>query len=163
MVWPPDSPWSPWWKTNKEVARVIAKLAKLKKTDTVYELGSGDGEALITLAKEFGATCIGVEIDPLRYYQSKFAAWRHKVTQKVTFLRKNFFDVPLEPADIVYVYLVPKALLRLKKKLLSELRPGTTVISYRYEIPYLKQTFYERETALYVYTIPQKKSVASKQ
>src|SRR3989338_2439293 len=72
-VWPPDSPWSPWWKTSKKTARAMCELANIKREDVIYELGSGDGTSLIIAAKEFGARGIGIEIDPLRYYLSKIA------------------------------------------------------------------------------------------
>ena len=55
MVWPPDSPWAPWWRTTKTTARHMCSLAKIGKKDIIYDLGSGDGIALITAAKEFGA------------------------------------------------------------------------------------------------------------
>jgi len=54
-VWPPDSPWAPWWRTSQKTARAICKLAKVKKGDLIYDLGSGDGTALMIAAKEFGA------------------------------------------------------------------------------------------------------------
>ncbi len=74
MVWPPDSPWSPWWRTSKRIARIQCKLAKVGKNDIIYDLGSGEGTALIVAAKEFGAKGIGVEIDPSRVIFSKLAA-----------------------------------------------------------------------------------------
>src|SRR3989338_5632638 len=67
MFWPPDSPWAPWWRTNKKTARAMCKLAKIDEADTVYDLGSGTGTALIVAAREFGARGIGIEIDPLRF------------------------------------------------------------------------------------------------
>ena len=71
MVWPPDSPWAPWWRTTKTTARHMCSLAKIGKKDIIYDLGSGDGTALITAAKEFGAKGVGIEIDPLRVFISK--------------------------------------------------------------------------------------------
>lgn len=153
--WPPDSPWSPWWKTYAEVARVIQKIGKIKKTDVLYELGSGDAENLITLAKEFGIKSVGVEIDPWRVLQSKFLVKRHGVSENVTIIKKTFYDVSIKEADVVYVYLIPRVLLKLKEKILKELRPGTRVISYRYKIPYLKQIGFNKENILYVYEVPQ--------
>src|SRR3990170_9050517 len=82
MVWPPDSPWSPWWRTNIKTARIAFKLAGLKESDTVYELGSGEGIVLITAAKEFGAKGVGIEIDPLRFYISKFLIWKNGLGDK---------------------------------------------------------------------------------
>ena len=71
MVWPPDSPWAPWWRTSKTIARAACKLAKVKSDDVVYELGSGEGNVLLVAAQEFGARGVGIEIDPLRVFLSK--------------------------------------------------------------------------------------------
>src|SRR3990167_11216648 len=74
FVWPPDSPWSPWWRTNKKVARAACRLANVSNKDIVYELGSGDGEFILTAASEFHAKkAIGIEIDYTRYWISKMS------------------------------------------------------------------------------------------
>src|SRR6185437_10432417 len=71
MLWPPDSPWSPWWRTTPRLARIECNLAKVKKGDVIYDLGCGEGTALIVAAKEYGATGVGIEIDPFRAFISK--------------------------------------------------------------------------------------------
>ena len=68
FVWPPDSPWSPWWRTNRKVARAACRLAKISDKDVVYELGSGDGEFILIASREFGAKrAIGIEIEHTRF------------------------------------------------------------------------------------------------
>jgi hypothetical protein len=160
--WPPDSPWAPWWKTSGKLAPTIKRLTNLKKSDVVYELGSGDAEAMITVAKKYGNTYVGVEVDPWRVFTARIRAKRAGVTDKVSFIKKNFFDVSLTQATIVYVYLIPKTLLKLKKKFLKELKPGTKVMSYRYPIPYLPQIAEDKKAGLYVYEIPAVKKVSTK-
>lgn len=134
MVWPPDSPWAPWWRTNKKIARAACRLAKIGPKDTVYELGSGDATFLIVAAKEFGARGVGIEIDPLRFFISTIMIPIIRASDKVVIKRKNFFDEDISGATVVFVYLVPKALARLKAKFLKELKPGTKIISYKYRI-----------------------------
>src|SRR5260370_15178107 len=53
-IWPPDSPWAPWWQMPPEIIRRMCKLAKVNKKSVIYDLGSGTGRALIIAAKEFG-------------------------------------------------------------------------------------------------------------
>ena len=67
MVWPPDSPWAPWWRTNKKTARAICKIANIKSKDVVYDLGCGDAEVLLQAAL-LGASGVGIEIDPSRAF-----------------------------------------------------------------------------------------------
>jgi len=152
MVWPPDSPWSPWWRTNIKTARIAFKLAGLKKSDTVYELGSGEGTVLITAAKEFGAKGVGIEIDPLRFYLSKFFVWREGLGSKIKLKRGNFFEFDFSNATVVFVYLVPKALIRLLPKFRKELRKGTKIISYKYEMD-LRLLKEDRKNEIRVYVI----------
>lgn len=135
MTWPPDSPWAPWWKTNKTEGRAAIKLGKITKKDIVYELGSGDGEFCLLVAKTVGAKTIGIEIDPLRYLISKVRVYFNNFQGKITFIRKDFKKVDISSATIIFVYLVPRALERICPKLLKELKPKTKIISYRYKFP----------------------------
>lgn len=165
MIWPPDSPWSPWWRTNKKTAIAACKLAGIKPKDNVFELGSGDAEFLIVASRDFGAKTIGIEIDPLRVFISRLIIKFRGLSGKIKIIKKNFFDVDISEADVVFVYLVPKALERLKQKLVKELKSGTRIISYRYEfkVTFKKQ---DKKHELYLYTIsdlkyPQKKNKKS--
>ena len=151
MVWPPDSPWAPWWRTNSNTARAMCNLAKVTKNDVVYDLGSGDGTALIIAAKEFGAKGIGIEIDPLRYSISTLMIRIIRVQERVIIRRKNFFDEDLSPATVIFVYLVPKTLNKLKPKFLKELRPGTRIVSFRYKMD-LPLKSYDKNYNINLYT-----------
>jgi len=124
MVWPPDSPWAPWWRTSHKTARAICKLAKIKRGDLIYDLGSGDGTALITAAKEFEANGVGIEIDPLRYWISKIRIQKNGLAKRVKVIKGNFFQQDIAKADVIFVYLVPKALNELLPKFKKELKKG---------------------------------------
>ena len=152
MVWPPDSPWAPWWRTSHKTARAICKLAKIKEGELVYDLGSGDGTALITAAKEFGANGVGIEIDPLRYWTSKILIKRNGLTNKIKVIRKNFFQQNIKNADVVFVYLVPKALDKLLPKFKNELKRGTRIVSYVYEMN-LPLKEYDKKNRIRLYII----------
>jgi hypothetical protein len=132
-VWPPDSPWSPWWRTSRKKARAAAKLASITSKDIVYELGSGDATFLLTCAEEFGAKCVGVEIDPSRHLIAGLNILKSSAKNKVRLVRKNFFDVNFSDATVIFVFLVPRVLEKLKPKLFTELKKGTKIISYRYK------------------------------
>lgn len=152
MFWPPDSPWAPWWRTNKKVARAMCRLAKISKNDIVYDLGSGDGTALMIAAKEFGANGVGIEIDPLRYLFSKIRFKINGFDKKIKIIKKNFHNVNISQASIIFVYLVPKALGRLKPKFLKELKSGTLLVSFRYKIN-LPLLAYDRENEIFLYEV----------
>lgn len=155
MFWPPDSPWSPWWRTNEKIARAMCRLAKVSKKDTIYDLGCGDGAALSVAAGEFGARGVGIEIDPLRYLFSKIRFKLNGLARKVKVVKKNFHEVDISKASIIFVYLVPKALERLKPKLLKELKQGTLLVSFKYEIS-LPLVTYDKTNKIFLYKIPEK-------
>ncbi len=152
MVWPPDSPWAPWWRTSKKTARIMCKMAKVKKGDVIYDLGSGEGTALSVAAKEFGARGIGVEIDPIRYFFSLLVLKINGLSGKVIIKRGNLFDANISEATVVFVYLVPRTLKRLVPKFKKELKRGTRVVSYVYEID-LPLKEYDEESGVRVYVI----------
>lgn len=152
MLWPPDSPWSPWWRTSKDIARAMCRLAKINKKSVLYDLGCGDGAALSVAAGEFGARGVGIEIDPVRYLFSKLRFRINRLNKKVKIIKKNFYDIDLSGASVVFVYLVPRALERLRPKLLKELKNGTLLVSFRYKInlPLLSQ---DKKHQIYLYKI----------
>ena len=134
MVWPPHSPWAPWWRTNRKTARAICRLAEISKDDIVYDLGCGDGTLIVTASKEYGAKSAGIEIDPLRFLISKVRIVFNGLSSKTTVKREDFFDTDLSSATVIVVYLVPKTLEKLLPKFKKELKKGTRIVSYRYEI-----------------------------
>lgn len=152
MFWPPDSPWSPWWRTNKKIARAMCRLAKIGKKDVIYDLGCGDGTALSVAAKEFGARGVGIEIDPLRYLFSKIRFNLNGLGEKVEIIKKNFHDTDISGASVIFVYLVPRALERLKPKLMRELKKGTLLVSFKYQMN-LPRVAYDKEKDIYLYKI----------
>ena len=156
MLWPPDSPWSPWWRTTPKLARLECKLAKVKKADVIYDLGSGEGTALIIAAKEFGASGVGIEIDPFRVFYSKLAVKLAGVADKIHIRRENFFNVDISKATVIFLYLIPKTQIRLIPKFLKELKPGTRVVTfvYKMDLPLIAK---DEKAELYVYEIPKKK------
>lgn len=154
MIWPPDSPWSPWWRTNGKVAREMCKVGRITAKDVVYDLGCGDGTVLLTAAKEYGARGVGVDIDPLRVWIAKLRIYMERVNKKVKIRRMNLFQTDVSEATVIIVYLIPKTLNRLEKKLRKELKSGTRIISYVYEIEYLPKIAEDKKHQIYIYKIP---------
>lgn len=150
FIWPPDSPWAPWWRTSRDTARRICKLARVDKEDYIFDLGSGDGTALIVAANEFGAKGVGIEIDPFRVFISKFRIFNQQLSKKVKIERKNFFDVNLGEADVIFVYLIPKTLDKLIPKFKKELKKGTKIVSFRYK---MNLPLKASDGDIYLYTI----------
>ena len=124
-----------WVPTPVSSVRQMLRLANVRPGETVYDLGSGDGRVLIIAAREFGARAVGVEIDPLKYLWTRAMIAMLGLSDRVTVYRANFFDVALGEADVITLYLLPKANARLLPKFERELKPGARVVAHVFALP----------------------------
>jgi len=108
-------------------------LARLRQGELLYDLGAGDGRILIEGAREFGARCVGVEIDPERIVRLKERLAATKVEAKI--IEGDLMQVDLSGADVVAIYLSDSVNARLAPKLSRELKPGARVVSLDYTLP----------------------------
>jgi SAM-dependent methyltransferase len=120
----------PYVQTPAEVVTEMLRLAGVNGNDLVYDLGSGDGRLVIAAARDFGARGVGIEIDPHLVAQSAESARRAGVADRVKFRAADLFDTDLSDATVVTLYLSPELNLRLRPKLLRELRPGSRIVSH---------------------------------
>ena len=120
--------------TPEEVVVEMLQLAGVAPNDVVYDLGCGDGRFVITAAKIFGARGVGVDIDPVRIRESEENARRDGVADRVKFIVQDLYQTDIREATVVTLYLFPDLNLKLRPKLLRELRPGARVLSYRYDM-----------------------------
>jgi SAM-dependent methyltransferase len=112
----------------------ILRLAQGGPGDLVYDLGSSDGRIPIAAARDFGARGVGIELDPDLVAESVRNARRAGVDGRTRFLKENIFDADLSEASVVVVYLSPELNLRLRPKLLAELKPGSRIVSHDFPI-----------------------------
>ncbi len=151
-----DVPFVP---TPNPVVEGMLKLANVKSTDLVYDLGCGDGRIVITAAKDFGAHGVGVDIDPARIREAQENAKQAGVAGLVKFEQNDLFKADIRNATVVTLYLLPNVNERLKPKLLSELKPGTRIVSHSFTMGDWKP---DRETTvdgryIYLWTVSAKK------
>jgi SAM-dependent methyltransferase len=121
-------------RTPLEVVAEILRLARVGPGDTVYDLGSGDGRIVIAAARDFGARGVGLELDPDLVAQSVRSARRAGVAENTRFLIKDIFEADVSEATVVTLYLSPDVNLRLRPKLLSQLKPGSRIVSHDFPI-----------------------------
>lgn len=120
--------------TPEEVVEKMLELANVGKDDVVYDLGCGDGRIVITAAKKYGARGVGVDIDPQRIKESNENAQKAGVTDRVKFLQQDLFEMDFSEATVVTLYLLPALNLKLRPKLLRELKPGTRIVSHAFDM-----------------------------
>jgi SAM-dependent methyltransferase len=115
--------------TPQPVVDAMLRLAKVQPGEMVYDLGCGDGRAVVTAARDFGARGIGVDIDPERVEESKANVEKAGVGDRVQIKQADLFQMDFKDADVLFLYLLPSLNLRLRPRILEELRPGTRVVS----------------------------------
>ena len=119
--------------TPKKIIRHMLLLAKLRRGEILYDLGAGDGRVLIEATREFGARCVGVEIDPDRIARLKERLAATKVEAEV--IQGDLMQVDLQKANVITIYLSDSINAKLAPKLSRELRTGTRIVSLDYVLP----------------------------
>ena len=125
---------APYLVTDYDVVDAMLALAQVRPNDVVIDLGSGDGRILIAAARSHGARGLGVDIDPARIREAEANAQAAHVTDRVQFRRQDLFATPLAGADVVTLYLTREVNLRLRPRILAEMRPGARVVSHDYDM-----------------------------
>ena len=126
----PDVPFVP---TTDEAVQAMLKLADVKKDDVVYDLGCGDGRIVIGAAK-LGARAVGIDINPVRIAEAKENAKKAGVEKMVRFEENDLFQADIHEASVVTLFLLSSVNLKLRPKLLSDLKPGTRVVSNTFDM-----------------------------
>jgi hypothetical protein len=139
----------PFLVTPPEIVEQMLRLAKVGPADIVYDLGSGDGRLVIAAVRDFRA-------------RSREHARRAGVENRVTFLEQDFFRADVGPASVVTLYLTREVNLRLRPKLLAELRPGTRVVSFDFDMgdwepeAMVRVDADGRTTPVYLWVVPER-------
>ena len=125
---------APYVVTDNDVVDAMLALAQVRPDEKVVDLGSGDGRILIAAARSHGARGLGVDIDPARVREATANAAAAGVGHRVTFRREDLFRTPLGDADVLTLYLSAEINLRLRERIMSEMRPGTRVVSNEFDM-----------------------------
>jgi hypothetical protein len=144
--------------TPQPVVDAMLKLARVRKGDVLYDLGSGDGRIPITAARVYGIRATGIEIDPERIAEANANIRKAKVGKLVTIRSGDLFEADIGDATVVTLYLLESLNQKLRPKLLRELRPGTRIVSHAFGMgdwqPEARQEI--DGSTIYLWTVPQR-------
>lgn len=122
----------PYVPSKKKVIKEIEKEFTFKKGQKVYDLGCGDARVIMDIEKSKNVEVVGYEISFLVYLMARIRKFLLKSNAKIYF--KNFFNVSLKDADVIFCYLGPNTMQKLVKKVKKECKKGTYIISNTFKI-----------------------------
>ena len=151
------------------VTQEMLRIARVAPGDHVIDLGSGDGRIVILAARRFGATGLGVDIDPALVRRSRENARGAGVADRVEFCEQDLFQTDLSRATVITMYLLPDTVNLLKDKFANELKPGTRIVSHDYPLTgWIPEKYVQMDledkvqisgvttTLIYLYVVPAK-------
>jgi tRNA G37 N-methylase Trm5 len=151
---------APFVPTPQDVVERMLTLAQVGPKDVVYDLGSGDGRLVVTAAKKYGARGVGIDIDPARIAEGRTNAKQAGVEQLVEFRQQDALEADLSQATVVTLYLLSSSNVKLRPRLVSQLKPGSRIVSHQFGMgdwaPEKVETFTDANgtsRTLYLWTI----------
>jgi ribosomal protein L11 methylase PrmA len=141
----------PYVPSNDENARKIVAMVKGCKPRRVLDMGSGDGKLVIMLAKQ-GYTVDGVELNPYLVWRSQRAIKKAGLADTASVKWGNFWKFDVSGYDVIALYAIKHIMPRLEKKLMTELRSGSHIVSNSFVFPNLKPS--KRAGPVRSYKIP---------
>jgi SAM-dependent methyltransferase len=161
---PPQEPQAPrgdvpYVPTPPEVVESMLKLGQVHTGDVLYDLGCGDGRIVVMAVQKFGAKAgTGIDINPQRIKEAQENARQAGVSDKARFIEKNLFEADFHDATVVTLYLLPEVNLRLRPKLLNDLKVGTRIVSHQFDMGDWKpdQTIQLDWRTVYMWTVTDK-------
>lgn len=142
----------PYVPTPQIVVDEMLKLAGVTAKDFVIDLGSGDGRMIITAARSFSASGVGVDIDAKLVNLSNKQATSDGVGDRAKFIEQDMFKADISKATVVTLYVLPDFMEKLRPKLMAELKPGTRIVAHDY---YMSEWYPDRQVSL---TVPEKRA-----
>ncbi len=149
--------------TRHEVVKRMLELAEVGPNDVHFDLGSGDGRIVIAAVKDFKAKKgIGIDLDPQRIKEANENKAKAGLGDNVQFLNENIFDADLREATVVSMYLLTTINLRMRPKLMKELKPGTRIVTHAFNMGEWKEEHNESVDGYQVYLFIVPADVAGK-
>jgi ribosomal protein L11 methylase PrmA len=124
---------SPYVASKKNQLSTILREIPFSKKMKFLDLGCGDGRVVMSVAKEYGIEALGVDINPMIIAWAKFKTQLAQIPT-AKYKVENIFKTNLVDFDVIYLFLMPKLLLKLKRKLQKETKNGVLIISHGFKI-----------------------------
>lgn len=142
--------------SSPEIVERMLTMARLRDEDVVVDLGSGNGLIPLTAARmNPKLRGLGVDIDPNLVAESNQRAKTEGVADRVHFEHMNAFDVDLQEATVVTMWLFPELMRLLRPIILERAAPGTRVLTNSWDLGAWKADEVDQNgTSIYMWIVP---------
>ena len=139
---------APYLPTLGPQVKAALELADLEAGDTLLELGCGDGKVLIAAARQ-GLKAVGYELNPLLAAVAWVRTRRYR--KQVRVIWGDFWQKPWPPAEAIFVFLIPKYMAKLNKKVIQYSNKPVKLISFAFTVPGSRPSHNKAGVYLYMY------------
>ena len=124
----------PYYPSGRAAWDAVADLLPADRPLAIADVGSGLGGLVLDLARRRPDCQVdGIELAPLPWLASRLRAALSG--SRARFLRADYETVNFGHYDVVFAYLSPAAMTGLWRKAQAEMRPGSILLSYEFDIP----------------------------
>lgn len=123
----------PYYPSTPKTWNAVANLLPQDRPIRFIDIGSGFGGLVLNLdARRSDGEFSGIELAPLPWLISWLRAFAGR--RRCHFLRGDYNHLDFSYYDVIFAYLSPAVMTAVWEKALTEMRPGTLLISYEFLI-----------------------------
>ena len=123
----------PFYPSGRSAWQAVEDLLPKDRQVRFIDIGSGLGGLVLYLSqRNRRGAFTGIEIAPLPWFASRLRAWFSRSSAR--FVRGDYGRVDFADYDVVFAYLSPAAMPALWRKAEAEMRPGSLLLSYEFDI-----------------------------
>eukprot|EP01062_Namystynia_karyoxenos_P044298 TRINITY_DN32585_c0_g1_i1.p1 TRINITY_DN32585_c0_g1~~TRINITY_DN32585_c0_g1_i1.p1 ORF type:complete len:385 (+),score=108.54 TRINITY_DN32585_c0_g1_i1:85-1239(+) len=126
---------TPFWASRPDKINIALQAAGVTQADLFYDLGCGDGAAVVAAARDCGARGRGCDLDADLVAAARQAAEAAGVGPLCEFEHCDFREPCIAAATVVYVCLHEGALRALNRQLLQAWLSGARIVSAERRLP----------------------------
>jgi len=120
---------APFVPLSKEKIKKALERGGLCEKDIFYDLGCGDGRALLIAVEKFNVRkAVGWDVAAAPFFIAKMLVARSKEKEKIEVHLGNIFSADISRATFIYIYLFPGIVDRAADKIEKEAPIGTKIV-----------------------------------